>query len=355
VTLGAIALTLAILVIPAGAAAKERTEVTPGSFVAGFQLPGSHGYDLSVIAIGHKQVQLIASKGQTSATYLTRGRASRKGIEADFGSLGKIAVRFDGSPIPGKNRGGSERVCKGRKAIRERGAFHGTIRFAGENGFTEVDADQARGRFYRSFSQVCRRTSPKPASKPPRLPRQPKSGQMRFQSDTLNIESRLGDGNTGLFLSRDELRIGPSSKTAFALNLTIASKSERLGQVEISRTVFMVGENAFLRLSEPGTYPILATAKLPKPFTGTATYREDKGLAPTWTGSLAVRLPGAGLVPLTGEGFKSSLCRASTEKAINACMRQLSTTTAQAAALSLPQGNGSQSQAFWDARLSWSR
>lgn len=320
----------AVATTKSNAVAKDKAEVRPGSFVAGFQLMGSHGYALSVSAFSHQQIQLSARKGQTVATYLTRGRASRKGIEADFGALGKIAVRFDGSPMPPAGGRKSAFTCEGRRAIRERGTFHGTIRFAGENGFTEVGADRARGRFQRSFRRVCRRASPRPEPKPSRSPRLPQ--RTRFQSDTLVVESKAGESDTGLFLSSTEFPDGSDKEWDFGLAVVVASRNERVGPVSISRSAFMIGDSSILRASEPGTYPIVATVRPPKPFTGTATYREDRGLPPTWAGSLGVRLPGAGTVPLTGEGFESSFCRASTEKALYACLRQFNpnTRTAQA-------------------------
>jgi hypothetical protein len=330
VALGAIALALAISPTHASAAATGKPAVTPGSFAAGFQLQGSRGYNLSVIAFGHRLVSLTASKGGASATYTTRGRASRKGIEADFGSLGEIAVRFDGSPAPRRGPRGSGLSCKGRKAIRMRGAFHGTIRFSGENGFTGVDAHRAQGRFSRSFRQVCRGTMEKKSGVRP--PRQPKSGRPRFQSDTLTVESGPDGSQAGLLISATEFHFGPGKDGAVVLALIVAESSERVGAMTISRSVFTVDEGASLRVTKPGVDPTVATVKLPKPFAGTATYRQDAGLPPTWTGPLGVRLPGAGTVALTGAGFEPSLCRASTEKALDACMSQLRTSTIETSA-----------------------
>jgi len=55
----------------------------------------------------------------------------------------------------------------------------------------------------------------------------------------------------------------------------------------------------------------LASAKAapPAPFTGTAEYERLGPKKSSWTGDLAVKLPGFGLVALAGPKFRSSLCR----------------------------------------------
>jgi len=350
-TLGVLALLAAVLLASTDAVAKDRIEVKPESFVSGFRLKGSNGYDIVVTAYGHKRIALTASKGLGEATYTTRGHASSTGIEADFGTFGRIAVRFDGSAVPPPRSRGffMPRIrCQGQAAVRQRGAFHGSIRFAGENDFTEVDGQEARGGFVHAFRRVCHRPSHKRAVKlPPKF-------QTPILSDTLILKSKPGSPHTELLVNSSAIDFG-RGKPEFLLAMVAANSRERVGAVAIKRGAFTVGGPSFLRASETGTYPVVATVKLPKPFTGSATYRKDRGLPPSWTGTLSVSLPGAGSVPLTGESFEPDLCRATTLDALKACIGHLATNSARALVLGAAQGSGSQSQAFWDVRLSWSR
>ena len=71
-------------------------------------------------------------------------------------------------------------------------------------------------------------------------------------------------------------------------------------------------------------------------------------------------MPGVGRVPLTGQGFKSALCSLTVEELLDGhrCLRRRSEPEPDSLAAltrASTQGSGSQSQAFWDARLSWSR
>jgi len=57
----------------------------------------------------------------------------------------------------------------------------------------------------------------------------------------------------------------------------------------------------------PGEHPATATLKPPAPFSGEAEYVGASPVSHSWTGDLAVQLPGQ-LLPLTGPEFASSLC-----------------------------------------------
>jgi hypothetical protein len=352
--LGASVVTVSMLVFAGPASAKGGHEVELGGFGASFQLRGTKGYHLSVRANGHRLVTLSATRGDSSANYTVPGRASRNGIHARFGSLGRISVRFEGSPVRRRGREGS---CKGRQTIREAGAFRGTIRFEGERDFTEVDAQRAKGGFYRSFRRVCRKRSWKPDFDIP----EEKSSNKRFRSlmTAFIAESRVHGRDTGLAIVEVEAALGPRESESLFLSFVIAAQEERVGKMAIARSLFTEGSRGSLLASEPGARPVLATVALPKPFFGTATYRQDAGLPPSWTGPLAVRLPGTEAIPLTGEDFKAGLCHDTREKQFFACLRKLSGAfggdESVAVAQRLAQGSGSQSQAFWDARLSWSR
>lgn len=341
------------LVQPHAAMAKPGYEVKSPSFGVGFRMQGSHGFDLSVAATGHKRVTLTASKGLMSATYTVPGRATRKRIDADFGSLGRISVRFDGAPAPkAKKTRRQRRSCRGRPTIRFRGIFHGTIRFRGEHGYTSVNTRRARGSFYRSFRRVCKKRSWKPGLPPPGK-RRLAMKRPSLLINTLIAESKGEGRSTGFAIIQLKVTGGAKRADPGSLSFVIATQGERTGRVAIARSLLTVGDEGSLLVGDPGIQPVTATVALSKPFSGTANYREEAGLPPSWTGDFGVWLPGAGVVPLTGEGFKAGLCQARSERQFTTCLRRLDKSFGRLEGAA--QDSGSQSQLFGDARLSWSR
>lgn len=76
--------------------------------------------------------------------------------------------------------------------------------------------------------------------------------------------------------------------------------------------------------SAPGVEPVTATVGPPAPFLGSGAFSQSPGQAAAWSGSLAVELPGAGAVPLTGPGFTAAFCRGSGELEQRPCADLLS-------------------------------
>ncbi len=52
-----------------------------------------------------------------------------------------------------------------------------------------------------------------------------------------------------------------------------------------------------------------ATITPPAPFSGSATFHLEDPQTASWTGELAVEMPGLGKVPLTGDGIDAGLCK----------------------------------------------
>jgi hypothetical protein len=336
---------------PSGAAAERF--VTNPSFTTGFSLKGSHGYSISVLATGHKYVTLTASNGLSAASYRVPGRASSRRIVANFGSLGMVSVRFDGSAVR-SDKGKRRRFdCKGRRSTQQRGAFTGVIRFKGEHGFTAVNARRASGVFLRSFRRICEKAPAGDRVLIPRALRAKKKLQV-LESTILGRSGRDSRG-TEFIVSEFELSFGPKRSDRFGLSIFGVSTQETVGRMGIQRFHFSLGDGEKLQATQLGADPVKATVMLPKPFFGKASYQRTMGEAPTWTGTLGARLPGTEALPLTGPGFEVAFCQAATEKKLLACERNAFRSHLATTARALLQGSGSHSQAFWDARLSWSR
>jgi hypothetical protein len=339
---------LALVLMSTATASARDFEVHEDGFQAEMRLEGSNGYDITVSALGHEHVALAASKGGVSATYIAPARASRKGIEADLGPFGRISVRFDATARRPTRKSDQ---CKGPRAIEKVGTFRGTVSFSGEHGFTEVEARRARGVFRRSFRQVCEK-----AGRPERPPRRSGGGEISFT--TLTTKGKLGGRALEFGYLEFGIDLGPNRPALQLLSIGVGLYRERVGKVLVTKGAIAPGTDRSLRVSEAGVVPETATIYLPKPFSGKATYSKTAGSPPAWAGSLAVRLPGSGTVPMVGEGFKASLCQASGFQRIEACLSRWGSDGAdppKTAAFLLAQGSGSQSQVFWDDRLSWSR
>ncbi len=363
------------LALPLTAAAKPGFVVAERTLRLTLASAATRGYAVKIETEGHRRVTLTASKGGVTASYRTSGHVDRHGITADFGELGRISVRFQGErrPFPGLFSPALEtllpdldflrRDCRGRKPVREVGSFRGVIRFEGENGFTRVDTHRAGGEVERFYTRVCERT---PGSAGKSIERAPGGlGGLRLSllyAADRSPQRRVSFEAVG-FDFGDEL------KGLGTFVFAAASLVERRDGMLITRKAIEIGDDGSVLLSPRGKVPVTATIALPRPFQGTAKYRKEPGTASSWSGSLAVRPPGAGLVPLTGPGFAAAVCRPSLNEILgNRCLRRAGVPLPQPAKAATPiaarlnglewalaQGSGSQSQAFWDVRLSWSR
>lgn len=324
--LGLLALTLALvgLALPAAASARPGWEEQPRSLHLSFQTAISNGYQLAVKTTGHRQVELGLSKGGVSATYKTSGKVSREGIEANFGTLGELAVEFSGRPtrFTGWLPRGlpswllPHRKCNGRRPQQETGTFHGTIRFEGENGFARIDTDRARGTVRRTYRRLCKGRSGGGIFAT-LLGRAAASAPAKSKPDELSVDVVLAAGSQGDRIvvfeafgiggSSDQPRFDEFIKSLgpFALVSTIEYRDD----MRINRQALATGEEGSLIVSPPKRKHVTATVAFPKPFEGTAEFEHAPGTPPTWIGTLAARLPGAGAVPLTGDGLKTLFCR----------------------------------------------
>lgn len=283
------------LLAPAGAAAEPGYELRERSLRSALVVGASKGFLAVVDTRGHAQVRLTLLRGTATAVYRTTGRVSRRRIEARFGSLGRISVRFRRRRVsrprpfpPG---------CRGQRARRETGLFHGSIRFEGENGFTTIDARRAGGEVLRTHRLTC----PSPFGRPLLPGRDDAVGGVKLTS--LSAVERSGGRRVAF--EAVGLPLGPLGDLFF-INATV---HERRDGMRIARGAFEIGDDSSVLLSPPGRRPVRATVTLPRPFLGSAEYRDAPGRPAEWFGSLAVRLPGAGRVALTGPGFQPALCR----------------------------------------------
>jgi len=326
----------ALLALPTGASAKVPAEVHPGGYLLRVFLPKSNGYVVSITAFDRRQIYLSAQKGAYSVTYRVAGRASSRRVEADFGDLGQVDLRLDLEPRgPGDGRRGKR--CRGRPPVELAGRFHGTVDFPGEPKIAGVSAHSGPALVLRTFRRVCR---------PLKSPAQEKNP---LGLEVFMLAARAHEN--GRTTSFGTVSLGMEGETL--LGVVAGDVHERVGRVRIRRSVFELVFGNELRFSPPGRQPERADVDPSRPFSGSASYLKRKGEPADWSGDLAARLPEAGLVPLAGPGFDTTVCRSSAIEDLDRCIlrvRELSAWTG--AALLDAYGSGSHSQPLALARLS---
>ncbi|MEX2108080.1 MAG: hypothetical protein WD827_04245 [Solirubrobacterales bacterium] len=326
---------IVLVALPATTAAKPSKGTLDGSVLTGFTLRGSDGYRIQVLTLGPRLVLLGASKGQVAAAYAVFGRIEGNRIKARFGNLGRISVKFVGR----RSKGGRS-PCEEPFELVEAGIFRGTIRFAGERGYTKVNDHNASGVVLGANLAACANQAASSAAPPfPIIPK-----------PTTHLAAVTK--KSGTVVSVDAVAFGGARRIAITGSLT-----ESRGKMRVQRVASAIvgGKRAFVS-SGVGQRPAFATVKPPKPFSGTGVFQENSPLSNSWTGSIAAWLPGAGRVSLAGPRFASSLCRQPTTSRAGCDLFPTVKRNLQLAQDSRPaQDSGSQSQALRDVMLSWSR
>ncbi len=131
---------LALLCLPASASALN----------ARLSLGGTHGYRLTLVEFGYGAT-LDATRVKSSkpthgswTDYLVRAKPSADRVDASFGDLGQISMRFRPSGVV--TYGKPLQGCRGPDRYSYRhGVFVGSFDFEGEEGFTTVHVHRVKG------------------------------------------------------------------------------------------------------------------------------------------------------------------------------------------------------------------
>jgi len=287
------------------------------------------GYTISVLASRQTIALRVARdfgrdhrpRQALTTTYLAHGRATPTSIEASFGDLGRISLRFrpSGRELHATQRAGCKRPHG--LPIARVGLFVGELRFRGEDGYTSARAHRVHGGSIDLRSLIRCLLSGRSSDRSALLP-----------STTLPIDLRpfgIGADRLGAKPGTPGAQIQPSDRP----RSTILFSDYKL---PLARTIFAAatrgsGRTHFLAFeaSSEGSIGIariaLATAKQgafssddslsratvapPVPFTGTASFEHGSGSSKSWTGSLAVSFLGEPHLPLAGAPFEAQLVR----------------------------------------------
>jgi hypothetical protein len=275
----------------------------------------SHGYDYELRGYSSGTVQMLLYRGRTSAAYLVHGRVTPGLLSANFGRLGRIALR---TPVRYR-RHARGTGCGANGRVIETGIAHGTLRFVGEGGYSSVERSSKGIRVSRRIPGSCRKRPASASDEPPQAP-----------LIQLVAAARHKPGRTLFFEAfAYEPTASKSDPSRLLGTLIVGGARERRGRIAITRLAFGGSGAGALIATPPDQVPVVADVALPHPFSGTAQLTQQPGVETTWTGSLRAALPGLGSVPLTGPGFGALFCRVgSLNEKTSACLKQARDLTA---------------------------
>lgn len=277
-------------VVIVGAMAVEATpkadaEAAPGldPDLAVFTVQASHGYEVTIFSgrfsEGLQDVAVFASSSRSTAIYRVPATVTKKSVQAEVGSLGRVAVRA----VPVGRKPVLLRSCDGEERWKiARLAYEGVIEFHGEEGFTDAEAKRAPFD-YRTFREfACAGEGGRPPGK-------------ELTGARLDIH-RPEEANE-LFMHATQLRPGGATEVSVQVD-------DYDSELETTRATKVIAGPAALRFDSQLRS---ATLTPPAPFAGHATYRRGAPPARRWTGNLTVDLPGDADYPLTGPGLRVTL------------------------------------------------
>jgi hypothetical protein len=281
------------LLLPSSATAK----VHQPDFSADFSLPEANGYSISVSG-SHTSTQIEVTEGRSGpkhlvfSNYTFRGSASKRGIHANLGRFGTVAMRFKPSgEVRTAKPPKASKGCRGpRKIVRHLGTFIGVFRFQGGDGYTTAEATEVSGSVGDPEAFICALVVGGSGRG-----HHHRHGRFRPPSPYLGATTtHNGIGFAAAVLGRHGKRVS-----------FVASSTEKEGRASISRWASVAGSRPEFQFDHGLS---TATVTPPLPFAGTATFeRGPKGSQPSWSGSLSVSFPGRPEVPLTGANFTSLL------------------------------------------------
>lgn len=254
-------------------------------FRSGFTVTAGHHYEVRVFTFGSAVIlEVLREHGRhfAASVYLARGVATPHRLQATFGKLGKVSMRFR---PPGRGDG-VKSVCRfGERLSQHHGLYVGHLGFRGEGGYVSLDLHRAKGVIVTPVGR-CRRH------------------HFTLAQIEREIES-LFEPVAGLFANARE-GVATTSFLSFKRKdrlFFLASHEETHGKLAIIRVATAGAEKGF-DVNEAATS---ARFSPPAPFHGTGRYHAEPDGTTSWTGGLSANFPGAPRFPLTGPDFKALL------------------------------------------------
>jgi len=294
----AVALALvALCCFPAGAVAKAGHD-RPIQRWIDIHFEGSNGYAIH-ISVNPRQHLIMdvtkedqATKEKFSAEYMTHDTLAATGqVKAKLLGLGSVAVRFHPR---GKVRHPTVPGCGRGHPTLQPGVVRGTIKFAGEGGYTQVKVHEAEAAIEEPVIWYCRYGSdfePNP---------QEREWVSNFSAEAPGAYFLARKYRPGV-IEGGQVLYWVETGEAFE---SVSDSASRPVRLVIYRS---------LRVPAPAStfqdaHPEHLTVTPPPPFSGTAALARTPESVFTWEGDLAVQFPGLDPIPLAGPSVGSHYC-----------------------------------------------
>lgn len=243
---------------------------------------GSGGFGINVSG-SSSEVYMTVRGHHASNIYMVRGRVGDKEINARFGHLGRVSMRFRvGHKARVREPDGN---CKGGGEVIERGSFIGTLNFRGEQGYTTVRTVHAAGRVVKSQRFVCEAEGEEEGGAP---------GPHWLLFDAISK-----NGHVSFRASKITSKALPELDTTF-FNASIFETHPK--GMSVIRTLDAQVDASAFKAGQSHGHIATASATPPGPFRGTAAYQRQ-GSTSSWTGTLTGIFPGRGEIRLAGPRF----------------------------------------------------
>jgi hypothetical protein len=293
---------------------------------ASFTLSGSHGYELDVALNNRRELKITAIPERekllehifeaASTEYRLEAPQPRGSdrIKASLGRFGSIDVRF--VPVRTIERSAALLACKGDKAKLRTGWFVGHVAFRGERGYTRVRSSKVLGEVS-NFPDPTKKCHDKTGRAPhERSPKQRSRAAMLMmakrstepEKHLLGMGAKKVAGNRTVGFAGLRLSAMHMGKEV-VIDTFVAEVRRDRGRIQEQGTAFdLFAFGPYFKVPDLTHRTSEAVLAPPKPFLGSATFSRESADEVSWKGSLRVKLPGFGVVPLTGTGFKSVMC-----------------------------------------------
>jgi hypothetical protein len=296
VAVAAVALLSLAVIGGASSAEADGGKATGAAFA--FRVRASHGYRAMVYAASRRAdgrgiavISVTKSRPKRAprmgivtegAVYAAPATVTTTEIKADLGALGGIDLAVSGS--------GATKLlpthCGHGKPVRyEPPRFSGSFEFHGEEGFAEA-VSSSPSQYTEFFSRlICAG---------------PGTGELgggQLPGARLSLDRQGSASRLRLQANQNH----PGGPTRFEVSL-----SEKSGEVSIQRGITLWDKSSAFQFDHQLGSAMLAP---PEPFSGEGTFSRTASSA-SWSGDLAIDLPGHSDVPLTGSGITATLVHA---------------------------------------------
>jgi hypothetical protein len=283
---------LAALALPGLAAAKPGFQTLPRSRTEQVVARGANGYTIYLV-LQDRLAFLTAfgpeSKGNPSITYERAiARPPGNDVSFDLGRAGRIDAHF----VPGKvERTKQFGGCVGGQTVTEKGALVGTFDFHPPGGVTSLHRHRLNASVIHDPKLLCHESSRAIAI------------AERFDKETRLLVAGTPSGDT-----RFTATTYPAATGVPPYTLLRAERRRHEGGLTIIDSASAPLPTTAFAAPRLDRLPAAATVEPPAPFSGSAAFDQPSTETATVSGDLAVDLPEAGEVSLTGPGTAAGLC-----------------------------------------------